>query len=180
MAFALNRQTKMNTMKRLIFLPLTIFTLILFSCEGPQGPPGQDGLDGINILGQVFEVTFDFDYDANNNIYSKVITIPTSIEVYESDVILAYRWEGTFDGADIWTPLPATYFSLGDTFLYTFNHTFFDLKFFLDGNFDLTELGLEWTNDQSFRIAIVPAEFGEANLTMEQLENSAQVEFIGN
>lgn len=161
-------------MKKVLILPLTILALFLSSCEGPQGPPG---LDGINILGQVFEVTIDL--NAANN-FQQVITIPTSIEVYESDAILVYRWEGTFDGADIWTPLPATYFSLGDTFLYTFNHTFFDVKFFLDGNFDLTELGPEWTNDQSFRIAIVPAEFADANLTMEQLENSAQVEFIGN
>ena len=57
---------------------------------------------------------------------------------------------------------------------------FFDVQFFLDGNFDLTTLGSEWKNDQSFRIAVVPAEFADANLTMEQLENATQVEFLGN
>ena len=164
-------------MKKLMLLPLLTVSLFLISCEGPQGPPGQDGLDGINILGQVFEVTIDLN---DNNNFQQVITIPSSIEVFESDAILAYRWEGTFDGADIWTPLPATYFSLGDTFLYTFNHTFFDVQFFLDGNFDLTELGSEWTDDQSFRIAIVPSEFGDASITMDQLENSPNVEFLGN
>lgn len=164
-------------MKKILILPLIVISLFLTACEGPQGPPGPPGYDGINILGQVFEVTINLN---ENNNFQRVVTIPSSIEVYESDVILVYRWEGTFDGADIWTPLPATYFSLGDTFLYTFNHTFFDVKFFLDGNFDLTELGSEWTNDQSFRIAIVPAEFGQADLTMEQLENSPQVEFLGN
>ena len=164
-------------MKKLMLLPLLTISLFLISCEGPQGPPGQDGLDGINILGQVFEVTIDL--NPNNN-FQQVITIPSTIEVFESDAILAYRWEGTFDGADIWTPLPATYFSLGDTFLYTFNHTFFDVQFFLDGNFDLTELGSEWTDDQSFRIAIVPSEFGDASITMDQLENSPNVEFLGN
>jgi len=164
-------------MKKLMLLPLLTISLFLISCEGPQGPPGQDGLDGINILGQVFEVTIDL--NANTN-FQQVITIPSTIEVFESDAILAYRWEGTFDGADIWTPLPASYFSLGDTFLYTFNHTFFDVQFFLDGNFDLTELGSEWTDDQSFRIAIVPSEFGDASITMDQLENSPNVEFLGN
>jgi len=164
-------------MKKILILPLIAISLFLTACEGPQGPPGPPGYDGINILGQVFEVTIDL--NGNNN-FQRVVTIPSSIEVYESDVILVYRWEGTFDGADIWTPLPATYFSLGDTFLYTFNHTFFDVKFFLDGNFDLTELGSEWTDDQSFRIAIVPAEFAQSDLTMEQLENSPQVEFLGN
>ncbi|HAT63989.1 MAG TPA: hypothetical protein DCS66_05225 [Flavobacteriaceae bacterium] len=164
-------------MKKILILPLIAISLFLTACEGPQGPPGPPGNDGINILGQVFEVTINLN---ENNSFQRVVNIPSAIEVYESDVILVYRWEGTFDGADIWTPLPATYFSLGDTFLYTFNHTFFDVKFFLDGNFDLTELGSEWTDDQSFRIAIVPAEFGQADLTMEQLENSPQVEFLGN
>ncbi len=164
-------------MKKILILPLIVISLFLTACEGPQGPPGPPGFDGINILGQVFEVTIDLNTNTN---FQQVISIPSSIEVYESDAILVYRWEGTFDGADIWTPLPATYFSLGDTFLYTFNHTFFDVKFFLDGNFDVAELGSEWTDDQSFRIAIVPAEFGQADLTMEQLENSPQVEFLGN
>ncbi|MAY22188.1 MAG: dihydrolipoamide dehydrogenase [Flavobacteriaceae bacterium] len=144
------------------------------SCEGPEGPPGEPG---INILGQVFEVTINLN---GANGFQQVVNIPTNIEVFESDAILVYRWEGTFDGADIWTPLPATYFDNGGTFLYTFNHTFFDVQFFLDGNFDLTTLGSEWKNDQSFRIAVVPAEFADANLTMEQLENATQVEFLGN
>lgn len=160
-------------MKNFILLAaLSVF--ILTSCEGPEGPPGPPG---INILGQVFEVTIDL--NASNN-FQQVITIPTNIEVFESDAILVYRWEGSFDGADIWTPLPATYFNQNGTFLYTFNHTFFDIQFFLDGDFNLTTLGNEWKFDQSFRVAIVPAEFGDANLTMEQLENAQNVEFIRN
>jgi hypothetical protein len=156
-------------------LAFSIFSIFLFTaCEGPAGPPGPAG---INILGQVFEVTINL--NGNNN-YQKLITIPSSIEVYESDVLLVYRYEGSFDNADIWTPLPATYFDANGTFLYTFNHTYFDVKFFLDGNFNLNTLGIEWTNDQTFRIAVVPAEFASTNLTMEQLESSANVEFIGN
>ena len=161
-------------MKKLFVLPVLVLSLMFSSCEGPEGPPGEPG---INILGQVFEVTINLN---GANGFQQVVNIPTNIEVFESDAILVYRWEGTFDGADIWTPLPATYFDNGGTFLYTFNHTIFDVQFFLDGNFDLTTLGSEWKNDQSFRIAVVPAEFADANLTMEQLENATQVEFLGN
>lgn len=161
-------------MKKILLLTvLSVF--VLTSCEGPEGPPGPPG---INILGQVFEVSIDL-YGGNN--FQQVITIPGSIEVFESDAILVYRWEGTFDGADIWTPLPATYFTdNGATYLYTFNHTFFDIQFFLDGNFNLTTLGSDWKFNQIFRVAVVPAEFADANLTMDQLENSSNVEFIGN
>ena len=163
-----------HTIMKKIFLFAILSTFLFASCEGPEGPPGPPG---INILGQVFEVTIDF---TAGNDFQQVITIPTSIEVYESDAILVYRWEGTFDGADIWTPLPATYFNQNGTYLYTFNHTFFDLQFFLDGDFDLNTLGSEWKFDQSFRVAIVPVEFADANLTMDQLESAQNVEFIGN
>lgn len=160
-------------MKKLLLLS-AVFVFVLTSCEGPEGPPGPPG---INILGQVFEVSIDL--NGGNN-FQQVITIPTSVEVYESDALLVYRWEGTFDGADIWTPLPATYFNNNGTYLYTFNHTFFDIQFFLDGNFDLNTLGNEWKFDQLFRVAVVPAEFADANLSMDQLENAQNVEFIGN
>lgn len=160
-------------MKKLLLLS-AVFVFVLTSCEGPEGPPGPPG---INILGQVFEVSIDL--NGGNN-FQQVITIPTSVEVYESDALLVYRWEGTFDGADIWTPLPATYFNNNGTYLYTFNHTFFDIQFFLDGNFDLNTLGNEWKFDQLFRVAVVPAEFADANLSMDQLENAPNVEFIGN
>ena len=78
-------------------------------------------------------------------------------------------------------PLPTTYFDTGGgTFLYTFNHTYFDVKFFLDGNFNLNTLGAEWTQNQLFRIAIVPAEYGDALLSMQDIEHSGNFEFLGN
>ena len=161
-------------MKR-ILLALFSVTVLFSSCEGPEGPPG---VPGINVLGKVIEVNIDLD---QNNGYQQVVTLPLDIEVFESDVILVYRYEGVLDTADIWTPLPATYFDAGGgTFLYTFNHTYFDVKFFLDGNFNLNTLGSEWTQNQIFRIAVVPAEFGDASLSMEDIEQSESFEFLGN
>ena len=165
--------TKKHLMK--LFLTLIFSLLVLTSCEGPEGPKG---LPGINILGQVFEVNIDL--NATNN-FEQVVTIPLSIEVFESDAILAYRYEGSFNGADIWTPLPSTYFdNFGGTFLYTFNHTYFDLKFFLDGNFNLGVLAPSWTDNQIFRVVVVPAEFADAGMTFEQLQNNIELEFVGN
>ncbi len=164
-------------MTKQLLLPILLLLFVFTACEGPEGPPGPQGEPGINILGQVFEVTVDL---TASNDFQQIVTIPTNIEVFESDVILVYRWEGQFDGADIWTPLPQTYFPDQGTLLYTFNHTFFDVELLMDGNFDLSSLGSQWTNDQSFRIAVVPAEFANANLTMEQLESSINVEFFGN
>ena len=84
--------------------------------------------------------------------------------------MLVYLLEGvTTNGDDIWSQLPQTFFLSQGTLLYSFDHTFFDVRLFLDGNFDLSTLGSQFTNDQTFRIAIVPSEFAYANLTMTEL-----------
>lgn len=158
-----------------VFLTLVSLNLLFSSCQGPEGPPG---VTGVNILGKVIEVSIDLDH---SNGYQQVVTLPLDVEVFESDAILVYRHEGIFDTADIWTPLPTTYFDAGGgTFLYTFNHTYFDVKFFLDGNFNLNTLGPEWTQNQLFRIAIVPAEYGDGSWSMEDIEQSGSFEFLGN
>lgn len=151
------------------------------SCEGPTGPPGPPGDPGINILGQVFEVTVDFTV-AND--FQQLVDIPSNVEVFESDVILVYWLEDVVSGGgstiDLWSPLPQTiYLDTGGSFQYTFNHSFIDVLLFLQGDIDLSTLGNGFTNDQVFRIAVVPSEFGDANLTMDQLMSSGEVEFIG-
>jgi len=37
---------------------------------------------------------------------------------------------------------------------------FFDVKLIIDGNFDLSTLGAGFTQNQTFRFVIVPADFG--------------------
>lgn len=163
-----------------IFLFLAVSaTLIFTSCEGPEGPQGESG--GL-VYGQVFETSVNFQYDAPNGIFtSPYVSFP--LEVYESDVILAYRYEGTEvvngEAVDIWNPLPRSVFfqdGTSDIFEYSFNHTYFDVQFVIDGNFDLTLLGAGSTANQSFRIAVIPAEYATANLTMDDLMQGLQID----
>lgn len=166
-------------MKNLLLLIVLATSTVFVSCEGDPGPPGEPG---INILGQVFEVSVDF---TQGNDYRQLINIPSNIEVFESDTILVYWLEDVVaDGGstiDVWSPLPQTiYLNGGGSFQYTFNHTFIDVLLFLQGDVDLATLGNGFTSDQIFRIAIVPAEFGDANISMEEIENSGNFEFVGN
>lgn len=144
-------------MKKLIVL---LISVTLFSCEGPQGPPGPPGFDGINILGNVFEANVNF--NANNG-YSAIIPFPNNIEVFESDVVMVYLLDGQVNGnVDVWTPLPRSFFfNDGLQVVYNFDHTFLDVNLFLDGNVNLNTLGPAFTNNQIFRIAVLPAEFAE-------------------
>ncbi len=147
-----------------------VMTLIMVACEGPAGPPGfdgldgQDGADGINILGQVYEIEGDF--NAGNG-YSLFSEFPQTIEVFESDVVLVYLlWDQTEDSngepVDIWRLLPQTRILDQGLLQYNYDHTFLDVNIFLESDFDLATLPSGDTDNQVFRIAIVPADFAAA------------------
>ena len=143
---------------------LLAFAVLFFSCEGdpgPPGPPGLDGLNGVNILGTVFE-TQPVNFNAGNE-FSTLFSFPNNFEVFDTDVVLVYLLEDvTDDGiggqADIWTPLPQTYFLDEGTLLYSFNHTYFDVAIFLDGDYDLSLTPNGFSQGQIFRIVVVPAD----------------------
>lgn len=147
-------------MKKILFTLATI-AFLFTSCEGPQGPPGFDGQDGYNILGQTFERTINFQFNAQNGLQEALVTIPTSIEVYESDAILVYRLDGQLpDNVDLWSLIPQNFFlSNGRIIQYVYNHSFFDLLLMIDGNFDLSTVGPEFTQNQTFRFVVVPSDF---------------------
>ncbi len=158
-------------MKKLSLLFTLCAFVLLSSCEGPQGPPGANGYDN---LAQVFEATANFN---PGNSYSRLVTFPSDIVVYESDIVLVYLLEEVVDGEiDVWSQLPQTYFLDQGTLLYTFDHTFLDVNIFLDANFNLNTLGSDYTDNQIFRIAILPAEYANSNLSMDELMSNIQIE----
>jgi len=152
-------------MKKVSILVL-LFVGLLTACVGdigPQGPPGfdgfdgQDGLDGADgLIGSIFEAEVTFT-EAND--YEAFVDIPTSIDVFDSDVVLAYILNGTDDGVDIWEPLPQTLFFGNDILLNAFDFTLADIRFFLDGTVDLSSLDPLYTDNVVYRVAVIPADF---------------------
>lgn len=142
----------------LLALPVTVFT----SCEGdpgPPGPPGFDGLDGVNILGTVFEISADFN---SGNDFRNFFGYPSNLTVFESDVVLTYLLEETTsDGLDVWSLLPQTFFTPDGTLVYNFDFTQVDMSVYLYGDFNLNLLGPEFTQNQIFRVVVLPADFSE-------------------
>jgi len=152
-------------MKKILLLLSLSSLLLLSSCYIEN--------DNIQVasLSQVFETTVDF---TNSNDYSQLVNIPLDIEVYESDVILVYWLEdvisdGTGGTFDVWTPLPQTIYTTQGSFQYSFNHTFIDVFLFLQGDINLDSLSSNLTNNQTFKIAIVGAEFAKTNPSMQQV-----------
>jgi hypothetical protein len=140
-----------------IFLALTfLFT----ACEGPQGPPGFDGFDGLDgqdgglIVSSAFEIVVDFNIDNDFEFIEGY-----GFEVFPSDVTLVYILWDTLDGQDIWRLMPQNvYFDDGSFLTYNFDFTQEDVRFFLDGTTDLPTLDDVWTQDQVFRVVVVPAD----------------------
>ncbi len=162
-----------------IFLFLTFTSAILFtSCEGDPGPPGPAG--GL-LYAEVFEVSVNnYQYDPQfNQLYSQLYGFP--VTVYESDAVLAYRLSGTDNTisppADIWTQLPQSVFykyGTRDFFQYNFNHSFIDLQFTIEGNFPLQNIDVSDATNQIFRVVVVPSEYANTNLSMEDLMQMVQ------
>tara|TARA_R110000850_G_scaffold277142_1_gene423503 strand:+ start:12686 stop:13192 length:507 start_codon:yes stop_codon:yes gene_type:complete len=147
-------------MKKILF---TLATAVFFltSCEGPQGPPGPQGLDGGLYFAQTFEDNVNFQFNNDTGWLDAIIPIPTNIEVFESDAVLVYLLEGQLsNGDDLWSLIPQNFFLSGDRIVqYRYNHTFYDVLVTIDGNFDVSTLGPAFTQNQIFRVVVVPAEF---------------------
>lgn len=160
-----------------ISIIVLLFVGILTSCEGdigPQGPPGFDGLDGADgLIGSIFEVEADF----NPNEYEFFVDIPSSIEVFDTDVVIAFILSGVDNNVDIWEPLPQTLFFGNDILLYGYDYTSFDVRFFLDGTIDLNSLDPLYTDNVIFRVAVIPADFaGSINtLNLEEVMDAMNV-----
>jgi hypothetical protein len=172
-------------MKRIALL-LSFVTIISVSCsvEGPQGPAGPAGPTGPQgpagadgLLAQIFEVELDF---TAANGYQVLVDFPATIEVFDSDIVVAYILEGVDNGIDIWEPLPQTLFLGSDILLYGYNYTLFDINFFMDGTFDLSTLDPIFTDGVIFRVAIIPADFAETlDLSdLNQVMDALQVERV--
>ncbi|AIM59101.1 collagen-like protein [Cellulophaga lytica] len=147
-------------MKKITLAVAAIFAIILTACSGSDGIDGVDGLDGVNITGSIYEVSGTFS-DENN--YELTFEFPNTVEVFESDVVLVYiLWE-QLDGTDgqpidVWRLMPQTRLLDQGTLIYNYDHTFVDARFFLDSDFDLSTLQSADTDNQVFRVAILPAE----------------------
>jgi hypothetical protein len=128
------------------------------SCTVNEVPPAPTPVDK-DTISEVFEVTTSF--NSGNN-YSKLI--PLKPAIYASDMILVYHLYDVVNGNDVWRQMPQTYYiSGGGEIDYNFDFTKYDVNIFMGANFSLNTLSSTWTQNQTFRIVIVPGYFSNKN-----------------
>jgi len=140
---------------------ISIF-LLLNSCteRGPMGPEGPQGPAGPNILPTSFE--FEIDLLRSNN-FEYYQDIPSQIEVFNSDMILAYVLEDYIpeDDLDVWRKLPLTEFNDRGTLLLDFDFTAVDMHYFLRANYSLGSA--DELDGLLIRAVHIPADFLNSN-----------------
>ena len=149
-------------------LPLLLFTFLLVSCRNDD-----DNTD-FDTIGQTFEIS-NVDFVSPDGFQAFVnVVVPNNVSVFESDVPLVYVLDPAAtaaNGADVFEPLPRTFFFNNGGFAqYRFNFIFddatgiFDLDLVLESD-DFDTLGNDFTQNQIFRIVIVPSEFAATHDT---------------
>lgn len=139
-------------MKKLASILIAFSALILISCEGEMGPPGEDG--GLEYA-TIYEIEGDFTSD---NEYSFSFVFPNN-GIYDTDIVLVYILWDVVDGLDLWRLCPQTVVLDQGVIQYNFDYTYQDVMVFLDFTVPEGSLKPAETDNQVFRIAVVPADF---------------------
>lgn len=130
----------MRKMIRFTFAMISI--LILTSAcgdrgpVGPAGPQGPQGAPGPEIL----PVAFEFNADLTlNTRFEHFQDIPGQIDVFQSDVILAFVFEEYIaeDDLEVWRKLPVTEFTSRGIEIIDYDFTLVDVRIFLNANYPL-------------------------------------------
>lgn len=154
-------------MKNLFYLAAAI---VLNACTGPEGPQGPPGAA---LFSQVIELEADF---RASNGYEVYYEFPQSIEVFEADLImvyLAYETVSSPQGTqDVWRALPLTLITDRGLLQYQFDHTFTDLRLFVEATYDLRLATSADLENQRFKIAVIPAEFAQGIQGLSELTDA--------
>ncbi len=140
-----------------IFTLLCLTTLIFTSCSN------DDDID-FDTIAQSFEVR-DVNFSPDNQGIAAInVPIPLDIEIFEADVIQVFRLEDVFQGEPVWEPVPTPTIFLqnGGELTYRFNFTINSVDIFLDTP-NFSEVGTEFTDNQLFRIVVIPSTFNQDN-----------------
>lgn len=163
---------KDTSMKKTVFLIL-LSIVLLESCNGPEGPIGPQGPEGISVFSNVMEVSVDF--DASNN-YEALLDFPSDWIVYEADLVMVYlSYETISDSSgpvNVWRALPQTLLTNEGLLQYNFDHTYKDIRLFMQADYDLNLTTTADRENQVFKIAVIPAQYGELLPHLEKLSES--------
>jgi len=136
-------------MKKITFILLLISGLYFTSCD-------LNIQEDNALIGTVFEIEGDF---RASNDYTLFYEFPQSYKVLSSDIVLVYILWKTTDGLDVWRLLPQTVAYPEGVIQYNFDFTVKDVEIFMEGTIPAKDWLPGETDNQVFRIVVMPAGF---------------------
>ena len=159
-------------MKNSFTISIIALLFLLGACtireEGPIGPQGQQGVQGPQgIQGIQGESGFVMEWESVNfTAPNYEVILPYSdfgFEGFNSDVALTYLLWGTEDingeTVEIWRKLQQTILTTDGILQYNYDFTKYDIRLFLDANYNLDLLTAIDTDAWVVRVVVVPGEF---------------------
>lgn len=161
-------------MKKITLILAFIGMITLNSCTVNEVVDNQPQYDN-DTIAEVFEVTTSF---GPNNDYSRLVTFNPAI--YSSDMVLVYHLYDVVNGADVWRLMPQTYYFDGGIELdYNYDFTRYDVNIFLDSNASLNSFASAWTQNQTFRLVVVPGSFTNRKAEADYSDYEATIKMLG-
>lgn len=140
---------------------LTFFTLALLLTNCTRDEVVQVIENDNFFEAESFEVG-PFDFNENNG-YENIFNFPSNVFIDDGDLLLVYLlWS---ENPDTWRLLPQTIYTDNGEFQYNFQDNFDNVSIFMDAptGFDLSTLSSADTQDQFFRVVILPIESVNSN-----------------
>jgi hypothetical protein len=134
-----------------LFLVMTIGMISLQSCTR------EEIIQNNNIEVQVIELT-NVNFTPQNDFRRRFLFNPP---ILNNDMLLVYRLDGvTSNGNDIWRQMPQVYFEpvggVVQEIEYNFDFTINDVDIFMLSTTNVANLPTDWTQNQVFRVVILP------------------------
>lgn len=155
----------MRNFKNLSLTLLAIISLgLLSSCEINEVTEVIEITETIETLPNIiFERNVNFSFFPQDNILSTIINYPVDFQPREDDLVIVYLQNGidTANNLPLWDALPRTFFLDDEPIVYNFNYSVGGVEILIDsGNgFDKTSIPNNFTDNQLFRIAVLPGQF---------------------
>ena len=148
---------------------LSVFTMgTLVSCDNSTSDPIN------NTDNDTYSVVYDATGSFNStNQYNLIFDLPKTL--YNTDVVLVYRKKAVDNGATVWELIPKTYYLTEGELDYDFDFTVKDVQIFTKAN-DITKIPVNYLNNQTFRIVVVPAAAGK-NVNVNYADYNSVVNF---
>lgn len=114
----------------------------------------------------------NFSYNSTDGYFiSRTFNSP----LYNTDVVLIYRQNGTSNGNPVWQQIPRTLYLSQGELDYDFDFTKNDVMIYAGGTFDISTVP-QYINNQTFRVVIVPASGGK-NANVDYSDYNSVIKF---